>query len=258
MRSARATLSVAPGAALSDQETIAAYERLAREYDHSEHRTTRELERLSVAALDAAGLRETFANREPKIVELGCGSGALSAQVFQQVYRGFLMLTDPAPRMLARAIERIADPEAESALATMQVVGSAMEIIERLAAPPDAILAGLADPYLSPLLVRAIARKAGSETLVFVTLPSLAWAAPERGERLRIPIDRTRFRTKEGGVVHARSLALDAPELIKLFEAGGMRVLAEGSLRSEDRSFEPRPEISWVLAKPRLAAMPGP
>ncbi len=244
----------APASALrtpSQAQSIASYDALAVEYDGVEHRTTRELERLSGLGLEASGLFGRL-GPDPLMVEVGSGTGALSREIAAAKPGGCLLLSDPAPRMLRRAEDAVA--AADGVLAAIALRGPAVEILDRLVSRPAAILAGLADPYLSESLVVALRRACAPQTLVFCSVPSRRWAEVERGQRLGIAPDQTRFRTREGDAVYSRSLCLDSKELVELFAAGGFEVLADGSERAGAVGWDPAPEVAWVAVRPRLRA----
>ena len=239
--------------ALGEARSIATYDALAAEYDSAEHRATRELERLSGLALVAAGILERL-GPDPTLVELGSGTGALSRRIAVAAAGGCLLLSDPAPRMLRRAESAVAGL---GGAAKVALRGSAVEILGRLASPPSAIFAGLADPYLGDPLLAALRRACGPETLVFCSVPSRRWAVVERGRRLGIALDQTRFRTQEGGELYSRSLCLDAEELAGLFLVGGFEIRGGGSEPAASPDQDGAPEVAWVAARPRLAPAPA-
>jgi SAM-dependent methyltransferase len=238
---------------VTDHDTLAAYGTIAEEYDQPWHRTTRELERLSAIALREAPLDGVFVEPKPLVVELGCGTGAFSIGLSARMGMGQLLLSDPVAAMVSRAQSRLA--AAGSAVSTVAFRATAAEILARLESPPALIAAGLADPYLSPSLLRLAMRVADRTTHMLVTVPTRGWAAVERGERLRIPIDRTRFNTIAGGAVHSRSLTLDADDLAELFAANGFAVTAHGTVATDSEGWVAAPEISWALARPVVAAV---
>ncbi len=243
-----------PSLEVTDHDTLAAYYAIAEEYDQPWHRTTRELERLSAIALHEAPLDDILADPKPLVVELGCGTGAFSVELSARMRTGQLLLSDPVAAMVSRAQSRLA--AAGSAVSTVAFRATAAEILARLESPPALIAAGLADPYLSPSLLRLGMRVADLATHMLVTVPTRGWAAVERGERLRIPIDRTRFNTVAGGAVHSRSLTFDADDLAEFFTGNGFAVVAHGTVATDCGGWDPVPEISWALARPVVAAVP--
>jgi hypothetical protein len=255
MSSPRPEVTLNAPRAPSQAQSITSYDALAAEYDSVEHRTTRELERLSGFGLEASGLLGRL-GPNPLMVELGSGTGALSREIAAARPGGCLLLSDPAPRMLRRAEDAVA--AAKGGLARIALRGSAEEILARLLSPPTAILAGLADPYISESLLVALRRACAHQTVVFCSLPSRRWAEVERGQRLGIASDQTRFRTREGYSLYSRSLCLDTKELRKLFADGGFEVLASGTERARGTGWEAAsPEVGWVAAQPRLGAAPA-
>jgi SAM-dependent methyltransferase len=246
------------GSSVRVDESVAAYDAIAEEYDSPQHRTTGELGRLSRLALQAAPLDDVFDGADPLVVELGCGTGAFTAALAERMRGGRLLITDPAARMLRLAVRQLAPgPRAGRRIASFALRASAAEILPIIATPPDLIVASLADPYLSESLFHD-ARLAGNRgTRMLVTVPSRRWAIEERRDRLRIPLDRTRFRTEGGNTVHSRSLALDPDELAGHFATAGFEAIAHGAIATDAPSWSPRPEVSWALGRPLLEAVEG-
>ena len=236
----------------SESQSIATYDRLAVEYDDERHRTTRELERLSARSVAAARLPRALVGPSPLVVELGSGTGALTGELAAQLRGCRLLISDPSARMLAQAMRRLDDSGTRGA--AIPIVATAAETISRLGTAPAAIVAGLADPFLSAPLLRAAVKAGCRETAILVTLPGATWARAERRDRLGIPVDRTRFRTSGDEVLYSRSLALDPPELAGLFADCGIKVLGSGSIVSEGPGWDPRPAVSWALGRPLLAS----
>jgi SAM-dependent methyltransferase len=251
VRSTRGIAAAPVAGSPSARETIDCYDLLAAEYDSADHGTTRELERLSGLALGDSLLFKKM-RQDPVVLELGSGTGALSCRITREQRGGCLLLSDPAPRMLRRATRAAATEDA--AITTTSLCGSAEEILARLMSPPDAILGGLSDPYLSEALLKSLLGTCAPDTLVFFSVPSRRWARVEREQRLGVPLDRTRFRTNSGRTLFSRSLALDPNDLASLFRTSGIDVLEHGSKRSEDSDLHSPPEVSWVLGRPLLAA----
>jgi hypothetical protein len=239
---------------VTDLDTIAAYDAIANEYDQPAHRTTRELERLSALALSAAPLGDVLTGPDPLVVELGCGTGAFSAALRKHMRGGQLLLSDPVGAMVSQAQNRLAG--GADGVAVVAFRASATEVLSRLESPPALIAAGLADPYLSSALLRLVMRAADRETQMLVTVPTRSWATVERGERLRVPIDRTRFRTAGGDAVHSRSFTFDPDELVEFFGGNGFVVDSHGAIATESEGWDPVPEVSWALARPVLVPVP--
>jgi hypothetical protein len=163
---------------------------------------------------------------------------------------GYLVFSDPAPGMVARATEHLAEIEKSSPAVPM--IAGASETATSVGFRPDVIAAGLADPYLSRSLLQALVHAGRRDTRVFVTVPSRRWAIAER-KRLGIPIDRTRFRTVVGEEVFSRSLVLDSPELRDLFGQSGLQEVESGMITAKDWIGDPQPEIAWAVGRPTLA-----
>lgn len=244
--------------ARSSDDSIAAYDAIAEEYDSPQHRTTGELGRLSRRAVCEAPIEDVFSRSNALIVELGCGTGAFTAELVRRMHGGQLLITDPSMRMLRRAVRHLADGTAETgAISSLALCASAAETLPRLAVAPDLIAAGLADPYLSDSLFRDARRCSTAFTRVLVTVPTRRWAIAERQGRLRIPLDQTRFRTRKGHTVHSRSLTLDPDELASSFSANGFQVVAHGAIEANAGDWNPRPEIAWALGRPTVATAPA-
>lgn len=232
-------------------QSVATYDLLASEYDADSHRTTRGLEQAGIDAVCAASLAAVLSRPGATVLEVGAGTGVLTEALLRPLRGGYLVFSDPAPGMVARATERLAGL-GKSSLAVPMIAG-ASEMATRVGFRPDVIAAGLADPYLSHSLLQALVRVGRRDTRVFVTVPSRRWAVAER-QRLGVPIDRTRFRTAAGDEVFSRSLALDAPELRDLLEQSGLQRVESGTIAAEDWIGDPQPEIAWAVGRPTLAA----
>jgi len=237
----------------TEAQSVVAYDLLAAEYDADSHRTTRGLERAGINAVRAANLIGVLSRPGATVLEVGAGTGVLTEALLRPLRGGYLVFSDPAPGMVARATERLAGI-GKSSLAVPMIAG-ASEMATRVGFRPDVIAAGLADPYLSPSLLQALMRVGRRDTRVFVTVPSRRWAVAER-QRLGIPIDRTRFRTVAGDEVFSRSVTLDAPELGDLFEQNGLRRVKSGTIAAQDWIGDPQPEIAWAVGQPTLADCP--
>jgi SAM-dependent methyltransferase len=239
----------------SEEQCIAAYEAIADEYDSPEHRTTGELTRLSCLAIDEPAVAVVFDRPGPSVVELGCGTGAFTVGLRQRMRGGRLLISDPSMRMLRHAERRLENlaGEAGDSPSHHALRSSARQILPRIATPPDLIAAGLADPYLSNSLLRQIRRASTVHTHFLVTVPTRRWAVVERGGRLGVPLELTRFRTQEGHIVRSPSLTLESDELAKRLSASGFRVVGHGTIESQTRSWKTPPEIAWALGRPAVS-----
>lgn len=251
-------LSLAPGselelAAPDTKETIAAYAALAEEYDGVEHRTTRELERLSCLSLAEAPMDEVLGRPNPFVIELGCGTGAFTIELARHMQAGRLLITDPVAPMVHRAINRVSAVAAADGPSLVPLRATAGEALAKTAIDPDLVAAGLADPYLTDSLLHAAVRVARPGMRLLITVPTRRWATDERLKRLQIPLQETRFRIADGRTVHSRSLTLDPDQLAELISSSGFDVIASGEIQSSITGWNPRPGISWILG-----VFPGP
>ena len=192
---------------------------------------------------------ESLLAQNPWVVEIGAGTGALTLGLLttQRVHR--LLVTDPAARMLGRALAKV-----ESLDPSTQVEGlhaSATEVLSGLPHSPDLIVAGLADPYFSPEFLWQVRRVSGPHTYVFVTLPGSDWAAAERGARLQLPLDQTRFRMANGICLRSRSTTMHELELAGMFEACDFHAVRHGTVRLPATKRKPAPEVVWLLGHPQ-------
>lgn len=234
-------LALAP----SEAESIAAYESLATEYDSPAHETTRLLERASLIALKRSGLQGVLGTESPWVVELGTGTGSLTAGLLEAQRAGRLLMSDPSPGMLRSALAKL--KPAGDGVELESLLGSAAETLTALTEAPDLMVAGLCDPYLSAELL-LLAKEIGGGMQTFVTIPGSAWAARERNLRLRLPANQTRFRLANGKMVHSRSTALSEVELVKLFEDCGLEVVSHGTVLLPSPGQRPAPEVVWCRA----------
>jgi SAM-dependent methyltransferase len=233
----------------SATETIDCYNLLAEEYDSDEHWTTRELERLSGLGLANSSLFQKL-QRDSLVVELGCGTGALSRQIAQAQDGGTLLLSDPAPQMLSQAANAVGLAGGSASVVTIRA--AADELLARLTSPPDAIVAGLADPYLTDGLLKNLLGTCAPHTLIFVSVPSQRWAEVERKQRLQVPVGCTRFRMGNGTILYSRSMACDPGQLASRFTNRGLEVLDGGAVQADWVHLPVAPEVSWVLGRPLL------
>ena len=235
-------LVLAPG----EDESIAAYESLATEYDSPTHETTRLLERASLIALERSGLQKTLGAGSPWVVELGTGTGALTAGLLKAQRAGRVLISDPVPGMLRSAQTKL-DP-VRGGVSLEPLVASADKALMGLTSAPDLLVAGLCDPYLSAELLLLAKQVSGPGTQTFVTVPGSAWATRERNLRLRLPVDQTRFRLADGGTVHSRSMALGEGELVRLLEDCELEPQRHGTVRLPSSRHRAAPEVVWCRA----------
>jgi SAM-dependent methyltransferase len=229
----------------SPEATIATYARLASEYDEPAHTTTRALELLSKDAFRRAAPLAHARAAYPVLLELGAGTGALTRAILDSGDWGRLIVTDPAPAMCARLetlVARLARVEAHAY--------DAAGALNSFGPQADMVLAGLADPFLTPDMLMAARESMAAASLLFVTVPSHNWAAGEREARLRVPTDRTRFRLSDGTHLEAASWSYDEPELAGLVLDAGFRVIDTGTCIAERPVHGALPEVAWALASP--------
>lgn len=236
-----------PTVAPSEVESIAAYESLAAEYDSPAHETTRLLERASSVALERSGVLGALGVGSPRTVELGTGTGALTAALLKAQRTGRLLVSDPAPGMLRSALVKL-EP-ISGGVALEPLFATAAETLMGLTGTPDLLVAGLCDPYLCPELLMLAKETSDPGTQMFVTVPGSVWAAGERSSRLGLPVDQTRFRLANGSKVHSKSTAFDEAELVTLFEGAELKPVRHGTVRIPFSGQRPTPEVAWCLAQ---------
>lgn len=227
---------------------VSAYEALSAEYDSPAHETTRRLERASLIALRSSGLLATLEAGSPSVVELGTGTGALTVGLLNAQRCGRLLISDPAPGMLRAAMAKL--QPISNGVVLEPFLASAAEALTGLAGAADLVVAGLCDPYLSPELVLLAKETGGPRTQTFVTVPAADWATKERGLRLGLPLDQTRFRLRNGKTVYSKSTALGETELVGLFEDCGLELIRHGTVRLPSSSHKPTTEVAWCWAGP--------
>ena len=85
----------------------AIFDAFARDYDVSRRRLVPDFDRFYGTVAQVVGLR--FESNEPlRVLDVGAGTGLLSAQLIQHFPRAEFVLADGAPQMLERARERFA------------------------------------------------------------------------------------------------------------------------------------------------------
>lgn len=226
-----------------------AYEALAHEYDDASHETTRELERLSALGLWRSGTAEILRRTDGLVVELGVGTGALTKEYLGSCFGGEALLTDASPGMLSVARENLsgATPNGSIEFQVADVNEALVAVSE-----PAAIVSGLGDPYLSEGVLREMVRASHRRTAIFISIPTYTWAKRERRERLEIPIEMTRFRSRSGAVHLSRSIVLDPEDLSVMARRAGIRVRAAGAAYSDTWRGENPPGVTWLLGSPAL------
>jgi SAM-dependent methyltransferase len=231
---------------IDSEATIRTYDQLATEYDRPAHATTGALVEASLGARRRASRH--LGDDEVRVIELGAGTGRLTAQLLRAPSVTRVEATDPSAAMLRVARARL-DASGLVADSSFQR-GTAREV---LAKPPDTnlIVAGLADPFLDHTVFDLIADAATPRTMVFITVPSRRWAARERQDRLGIPIELTQFRLRGGQIALASSWTYDDYSLQTALVTRRLDVVARGFEVGPRLEGRPRPEIAWVMGRRR-------
>ena len=231
---------------VSVAETIAGYDELAYEYDYGTHETTRGLEEASLRGFASAlPLIELWSRST--VLELGCGTGLLTNELISQTNADQIVASDPSARMLDVAARKL-PPSNRNGKSIILTRATAREAL--LMDPcNDLIVASLADPFLDAAIPSAVATRLKPGGYTFFSVPSRAWGAEERGDRLNIHKGTTRFRTLTGQECRARSHTYDSHELSALFESTGLEILAGGLAHGHQIRRRPVPETAWVLAR---------
>lgn len=207
----------------------------------------------AIQARVAVGLAETIAEHSraprPRVLEIGCGTGLLGAALRERLTVGEMLLTDIAPRMLARCRDRLGD---RAGLHYAVMDG------ERPCARPgfDLIASSLAAQWFEDL-PSALARLAGllapGGLLALTTLVEgtfAEWRAAHRDaglapampvyppgaalERLRLPGCRMEVRTE-----HIRERHPDGIGFLTALRAIGAGTPASGSSRATAGTLRP-------------------
>lgn len=225
-----------------DPQTLAAYSALAPEYGNSEHATTRSLEAASNRALSSIATK-LFHRSPARVLELGCGHGASSAQIMRSISPIELTVSDPVPEMLSRASSNL---ESFSGRTVFEQSDATEALFQ--SGDTELVIAALADPYLDQDLLDHAFTVLRPRTRMFLSVPSRDWALRERTGRLGVPIDKTRFRLRDGSFVECRSNALSPRKLGAIVTDAGMELIASGSLFGpEVHNLET--EISWAVCE---------
>lgn len=238
-----------------EAETIAAYDLLALEYDSATHATTRALEQLSLHAFDRIINSTSVISNAKRVLEVGCGTGVLSTLLLHSLGedKGVVLL-DASARMLKQARTRLKNVSSRkevrylhaSILSSMSHTSSGVF---------DVIICGLGDPYFVDRAVSNIGQYCSHSAFLVVTLPERSWAETERIQRLKIPINRTRFRLSSGLTVYPFSFTYSENELCELMLNSGFetQIIWSESLTSQaEHEGDPRlrpPTIVCALAR---------
>jgi ubiquinone/menaquinone biosynthesis C-methylase UbiE len=130
-----------------ETQTVAAYDLLAPEYDASTHVTTRILERLSLDAFaDVIGASTIMADTS-RILDIGCGTGALSRLLLRSTHRGVeFVFLDASAQMLDLARIRLKELATQKAVRYFQASVVSNGLYDDLG-HFDLVTCGLGDPY---------------------------------------------------------------------------------------------------------------
>ena len=238
-----------------EAQTIAAYDLLALEYDSAAHATTRALEQLSLHAISCIIDNTSIISNTKRVLEVGCGTGALSTLLLRSSGEdvGFVLL-DASAKMLEQARARLRNTSSRREVRYLHA--SILSSINRSNSGVfDVIVCGLGDPYFVDRAVSNIRQYCSHSAFLVVTLPEQSWAEAERIYRLKIPINRTRFRLASGLTVYPFSFTYSENELHKLMLRGGFetQIIWSESLTSQaehegDPQLRP-PTIVCALAR---------
>jgi SAM-dependent methyltransferase len=222
-----------------EAQTVVAYDRLAPEYDSAEHATTRKLERLSIDVFSAL-LRDlcSLANVK-RVLEIGCGTGALSSLLLQLVGKDAeFVFTDSSASMLNQLHAKLVQLERRQSIQYTQSAIMSHQGYSELGTF-DLIVCGMGDPYFLAPAIANMRQYCAPGAHLLLTLPEKSWAIAERLYRLKVPLNRTRFRLLSGEIVVPFSFVYSEEELSDLLRKGGFELL---EVRIESESFTSQPE----------------
>lgn len=216
---AESTTSIAEIEAL----TVYAYEQLAPEYDSDEHKTIRILESQSFQLCKKLFDKHLELASAKHVLEVGCGTGSLSQLILDKTAPDTeLTLLDASNTMLALARNRLLSKHQSIVFTLISILSdAAKEIQQRF----DLIVCGLGDPYFIPEAVQKLRGVINEGGHLIVTLPERHWALAERTERLKLPVDQTRFRLDSGVIVKAYSFTYFPEELGNLLAQSGFEIV---------------------------------
>jgi ubiquinone/menaquinone biosynthesis C-methylase UbiE len=208
-----------------EAQTIEAYERLASEYDSEEHATTRTLEQLGIDACADLITGNPSITQAARVLEVGCGTGALSSLLLRTISKGteFVFL-DASASMLDAAKSRFASIGNQRLISYVQA-SILSQNLDLSLGHFDVIASGLGDPYIIQPALANIRRYCARDAYFIATLPSREWAVAERQFRLKVPLTRTRFKLISGEVVEPFSFTYAEDELHHLLSKEGFQVL---------------------------------
>jgi SAM-dependent methyltransferase len=188
-----------------DNVNLLAYDRLADEYDDRSHLNTRRLENASIRGFKE--LRDHFIPlRSSFILEIGCGTGALTRNILRELNITSLDAIDISERMIEVSKKKINDGHYQ--------VFSILKPPEGFLKPKySLVFCGLADPYMVERAFRNISEIMVKEGLVFFSLPEKNFALREWRRRIGTPENRIRFRLKDKSYVESCSFTYELADL---------------------------------------------
>ena len=221
------------------------YGALAAEYDSAEHATTRVLEALSADGLRRAEASGLGSARVDNVLEVGAGTGALTAVLLESWPRANVIATDASAEMLHVLASKLSRDDVGRVTFAVSDAKSATGL---RVAPRSLVAAGLADPYLNLPMLRTLRQACDETTRLFVSVPSHRWARRERLKRLGVSISTTRFRTRDGAVVFVPSSTYDEDGLGMLLARADFYPVTVGVETSD--ALWSCPEVCWAVAEP--------
>jgi SAM-dependent methyltransferase len=220
-----------------EAQTIAAYDRLAPEYDSEEHATTRKLERLSIDACADLLRRSPAVANIKRVLEIGCGTGALSSLLLELVNKDVeFIFTDASASMLSLLQAKLEGLKTPRSVKQVQLPILSDQEHSQLG-KFDLVVCGMADPYFFGPAMDNIRQYCAQGAHLIVTLPEKSWAEAERQYRLKVPVNQTRFRLLTGEVVMPFSFVYSEEELKQLLRGNDFDVL-EINIKSEPSSHQ--------------------
>jgi SAM-dependent methyltransferase len=204
-----------------DRENFRAYDCLASEYDEASHLTTRKLENASISGFKK--LLDFFtAFKMSSILEIGCGTGALTLNILNELDVHSLHAIDISRKMIEVSKRKICKAQSQHS-AHFETISILMPSKELLKRRYDLVFCGLADPYLIPIAIRNISEVLAENGLVFFSLPEKNWTEIERGKRIGIPANRTRFSLKNDTYVYCYSFTYELDSLKSILSEYGLK-----------------------------------
>jgi SAM-dependent methyltransferase len=194
-----------------DNVNLLAYDRLADEYDDFSHLNTRKLENASIHGFRK--LRNHFIPfRNSPILEIGCGTGALTQVILGELNINNLDAIDISKKMIEVSKKKIhgANPHNLMNYYAFSILQPPKKFLERRY---SLVFCGLADPYLVERAFRNISEIMVKEGLVFFSLPEKNFALKEWRRRSGTPENRIRFKLRDKSYVESYSFTYELADL---------------------------------------------